>query len=55
MEKHLAHEAWHVVQQRQGRVDPTKKLMTGPGVTNDDPGLETEAETMAERFASVAN
>jgi|GEM_PF-6299703 len=25
-ETHLPHEAWHVVQQKQGRVKPTKKL-----------------------------
>lgn len=25
-EKHLPHEAWHVVQQKQGRVKPTKQL-----------------------------
>jgi len=25
-EKHLAHEAWHVVQQKQGRVRPTNPL-----------------------------
>lgn len=25
-EKHLPHEAWHVVQQKQGRVLPTKQL-----------------------------
>lgn len=25
-EKHLPHEAWHVVQQKQGRVQPTKQL-----------------------------
>ncbi len=25
-EQHLPHEAWHVVQQKQGRVSPTKQL-----------------------------
>lgn len=43
-EKHLPHEAWHVVQQAQGRVKPT---LQAKGVAiNDDPGLETEADVM---------
>lgn len=43
-EKHLAHEAWHVVQQAQGRVQPTLQLQ---GVkVNDNPGLEHEADVM---------
>lgn len=43
-ERHLAHEAWHVVQQKQGRVQPT---LHARGVTiNDDPHLEREADTM---------
>ena len=40
-EQHLPHEAWHVVQQRQGRVRETLQ-MAGVGV-NDDAGLEREA------------
>ncbi len=40
-EKHLPHEAWHVVQQKQGRVKPTLQLK-GIAV-NDDAGLEKEA------------
>lgn len=44
-EKHLAHEAWHVVQQRQGRVQATTQLKAGVAV-NDDPGLEHEADVM---------
>jgi len=43
-EKHLPHEAWHVVQQRQGRVKPTMQLQ-GVAV-NDDAGLEKEADVM---------
>lgn len=54
-EKNLAHEAWHVVQQRQGRVSAAATLKTGPGITNDDPGLEKEAENMGGRFASACN
>ncbi|HEX3043268.1 MAG TPA: DUF4157 domain-containing protein [Bacillota bacterium] len=41
-EKHLPHEAWHVVQQAQGQVRPTMQLK---GVlVNDDAGLEREAD-----------
>jgi hypothetical protein len=43
-EQHLAHEAWHVAQQKQGRVKPT---MQARGVAiNDDTGLEREADVM---------
>jgi hypothetical protein len=46
-EKHLPHEAWHVVQQKQGRVNPTKQFKTMLGVAiNDDPSLELEADIM---------
>lgn len=51
-EKHLAHEAWHVVQQRQGRVKPTMQMKQGIPV-NDDKGLETEADVMGAKAASV--
>jgi len=44
-EKHLPHEAWHVVQQRQGRVQPTMQMKESIPV-NDDPGLEHEADVM---------
>jgi hypothetical protein len=44
-EKHLAHEAWHVVQQKQGRVKPTLQ-MKGETPINDDTGLEKEADLM---------
>ena len=43
-EQHLPHEAWHVVQQRQGRVQPT--LQMGAVGVNDDAGLEAEADAM---------
>jgi hypothetical protein len=43
-EKHLPHEAWHTVQQRQGRVQPTAQ-MAGEKI-NDDAGLEQEADIM---------
>lgn len=44
-EKHLAHEAWHVVQQKQGRVKATRQMKGGPAI-NDDAGLEREADIM---------
>ena len=44
-EQHLPHEAWHVVQQAQGRVKPTMQMKGGVPV-NDDVGLETEADVM---------
>lgn len=44
-EKHLPHEAWHVVQQKQGRVQPTMQMKEGVAV-NDDKSLESEADTM---------
>lgn len=43
-EAHLPHEAWHVVQQRQGRVAPTMQV-NGVAV-NDNPSLEREADEM---------
>lgn len=43
-EQHLPHEAWHVVQQMQGRVQPTLQLEGVP--VNDDVSLETEADVM---------
>lgn len=49
-EKHLPHEAWHVVQQKQGRVQPTIQLQ-GTNV-NDNEGLEKEANVMGKRINS---
>ena len=49
-EKHLAHEAWHVVQQKQGRVKPTLKL--GNVQVNDNAGLEKEADVMGKKAGS---
>ncbi|WP_212742066.1 MULTISPECIES: DUF4157 domain-containing protein [unclassified Sphingomonas] len=46
-EHHLPHEAWHVVQQKQGRVRPTLDL-NGTSI-NDDAGLEGEADRMGRR------
>lgn len=47
-EKYLPHEAWHVVQQKQGRVKPTQRL-DGKISINDDEGLEREADSMGTR------
>jgi hypothetical protein len=47
-ERHLPHEAWHVVQQAQGRVRPTMQMKGGVQV-NDDSGLEHEADVMGAR------
>ena len=44
-EKHLPHEAWHVVQQAQGRVRATTETESGVKV-NDEVALEREADTM---------
>jgi len=49
-EQYLGHEAWHVVQQRQGRVTPTKSLK-GIGI-NDNSSLEHEADVMGEKVSS---
>ncbi|HEY0412423.1 MAG TPA: DUF4157 domain-containing protein [Allosphingosinicella sp.] len=46
-ERHLPHEAWHVVQQAQGRVKPTLQ-MKGGGI-NEDAALEAEATAMGAR------
>jgi len=52
-EKHLPHEAWHVVQQAQGRVRPTLQMKNGVAV-NDDAGLEHEADVMGARALSLS-
>lgn len=50
-EKHLAHEAWHVAQQKLGRVRPTTRVQ-GVAV-NDNAGLEKEADVMGARAQSL--
>ena len=45
--KHLPHEAWHVVQQAQGRVKPTSSV--AGMMLNDSPALEKEADIMGAR------
>lgn len=52
-ERHLPHEAWHVVQQREGRVQPTTDVSGTP--VNDDPALETEADVMGAKASQLAS
>lgn len=47
-ENHLPHEAWHVVQQKQGRVQPTIQV-EGVAV-NDNQELEREADVMGKLY-----
>jgi len=47
-EKHLPHEAWHAVQQKQGRVQPTTTLAKGLPL-NNDAKLEREADVMGRK------
>jgi hypothetical protein len=51
-EQHLPHEAWHIVQQAQGRVQPTMQIQDGVPV-NDEAGLEREADLMGGRASNV--
>lgn len=53
-QKLIGHEAWHTVQQAQGRVKPTVQMKTGHAV-NDDKGLEAEADAMGEAVARAVN
>jgi hypothetical protein len=50
-EHHLAHEAWHVVQQREGRVPVTGSVAGVP--LNDDRTLESEADRMGAHAAAM--
>lgn len=47
-EKHLPHEAWHVVQQKEGRVKPTMQMKPKVNI-NDDEKLEAEADVMGQK------
>lgn len=51
-EQHLPHEAWHLVQQMQGRVQPTMQMKEGVAV-NDDKGLENEADQMGDKATQI--
>lgn len=50
-EEHLPHEAWHVVQQKQGRV-PATTQMKGIGL-NAEERLEAEANVVGRRAATI--
>lgn len=52
-EKHLPHEAWHVVQQKQGRVKATAQMKSV--AVNDEPGLEEEADVMGKKAVQQVN
>lgn len=47
-ERHLPHEAWHVVQQKQGRVRPTMEISDGNPPVRDE-SLEAEAIEMGDK------
>jgi len=50
-EKHLSHEAWHVVQQSKGQVKPTTQMSETQ--VNDDVRLEREADVMGKKAKSL--
>lgn len=52
-ERYLPHEAWHVVQQKQGRVPATRHAAGGTPV-NDDAHLEHEADLMGAKALQTA-
>jgi hypothetical protein len=51
-EQHLPHELGHIVQQAQGRVQPT--AMVGGMAVNDNPSLENEATAMGNKALQMA-
>jgi len=51
---HLPHEAWHVVQQAQGRVRPTMQLREAVPI-NDDKRLEKEADEMGKKATTLGS
>lgn len=53
-EKHLPHEAWHVVQQKQGRVNPTIQKKNKVAI-NDDEALEKEADIYGAKAANAGS
>lgn len=50
-DKRLPHEAWHVVQQSQGRVKPAMQI-SGVQINNDE-ALELEAENMGDKAGRI--
>jgi hypothetical protein len=56
-EKHLPHEAWHVVQQKQNKVKPIEKTNYG-NLINDEQILEDESDKMGSKaleYSSPSN
>ena len=53
-DKYLAHEAWHIVQQKQGRVQSYDRVKNNKKI-NEDTGLEREADQMANRLMTKMN
>ena len=53
-ERHLPHEAWHVVQQKRSLVSPTVQLKGDINI-NDDSGLESEADIMGAKALNTAD
>ena len=51
--QHLPHEAWHVVQQKQGRTEPTTQIKEEE-LVNDDQALEKEADRMGQKAAQIS-
>jgi len=52
-ERHLPHEAWHVVQQKQGRVRPSPSNLHGVPIY-ENPALEIEADQMGAKAVNVS-
>ncbi|MEM1181542.1 MAG: DUF4157 domain-containing protein [Acidobacteriota bacterium] len=50
-DRHLPHEAWHLAQQAQGRVQATMQAKGQP--INDSPALEREADTMGQKALQI--
>ena len=51
-DKHLPHEGWHAVQQKQKRVEPTLQMKSGI-LLNDNNGLEREADIKGEKAEEI--
>lgn len=51
-EKHLPHETWHVVQQKQGRVKATSQFKSNTPINNDI-SLEKEADMMGSKATQL--
>jgi len=52
-ERHLPHEGWHLIQQMQGRVQPTSQVKSVS--LNDDVALEREADLMGAKAMQMTS